>query len=158
MQIHHQKLEEYLSKAFDNVWHDGFMFKLKRSGSYYGLIHSFLNDRHQRVVLNGQCLNWSKIKAGVPQGSILGPLLFLRYINDLPEGLPTNAKLFAEIRHFFQFSTILRHQQSCLTMTYKIFLDGISNGKWYSTQMSQNRPRRLFFLVKESQLTMQLFT
>ena len=90
-----------MSKAFDNVWHDGFMFKLKRSGSYYGLIHSFLNDRHQRVVLNGQCLNWSKIKAGVPQGSILGPLLFLRYINDLPEGLPTNAKLFADDTSLF---------------------------------------------------------
>ena len=90
-----------MSKAFDNVWHDGFMFKLKRSGSYYGLIHSFLNDRHQRVVLNGQCLNWSKIKAGVLQGSILGPLLFLRYINDLPEGLLTNSKLFADDTSLF---------------------------------------------------------
>ena len=88
-----------LSKAFDKVWHDGLMHKLKRlgiCGKYYGLIHSFLNDRHQRVVLNGQCSNWSKIKAGVPQGSILGPLLFLVYINDLPEGLTTNAKLFAD--------------------------------------------------------------
>ena len=75
------------------------MYKLKRSdicGKYYGLIHSFLNDRYQRVVLNGQYSNWSKIKAGVPQGSILGPLLFLVYINDLPEGLPANAKLFAD--------------------------------------------------------------
>ena len=62
---------------------------------------SFLNDRHQRVVLNGQCSNWSKIKAGVPQGSILGPLLFLVYINDLPEGLTTNAKLFADDTSLF---------------------------------------------------------
>ena len=93
-----------LSKAFDKVWLDGFMYKLKRlgiCGKCYGLIHSFLNDRHQTVVLNGQCSNWSKIKAGVPQGSILGPLLFLVYINDLPEGLTTNAKLFADDTSLF---------------------------------------------------------
>ena len=93
-----------LSKAFDKVWHDGLMYKLKRfgiCGKYYRLIHSFLNDRHQRVVLNGQCSNWSKIKAGVLQGSILGPLLFLVYINNLPEGLTTNAKLFADDTSLF---------------------------------------------------------
>ena len=93
-----------LSKAFDRVWHDGLMYKLKTlgiCGNYYGLIHSFLSDRHQRVVLNGQSSKWSHIKAGVPQGSILGPLLFLVYINDLPEGLTTSAKLFADDTSLF---------------------------------------------------------
>ena len=83
-----------LLKAFDKVRHNSLMYKLKHLGicrKYYGLIHSFLNDRHQSVVLNGQCSNWSNIKAGVPQGSILGPVLFLVYINDLKEGLTTNA-------------------------------------------------------------------
>ena len=82
-----------LSKAFDEVWHEGLMYKLKRlgiCGKYYGLIYSFLNDGHQRVALNGQWSNWSKIKAGVTQGSILGSLFFLVYINDLPECLTTN--------------------------------------------------------------------
>ena len=68
-----------LSKAFDRVWHDGLMYELKSlgiCGNYYGLLHSLLSVRHQRVVLNGQSSNWSHIKAGVPQGSILGPLLF----------------------------------------------------------------------------------
>ena len=65
-----------LSKAFDRVWHDGLMYKLKTlgiCGNYCGLIHSFLSDRHQRVVLNGQSSKWSHIKDRVPQGSILGP-------------------------------------------------------------------------------------
>ena len=93
-----------LSKAFDRVWHDGLMHKLKKFGiygNYYELIHSFLSDRHQRVALNGQSSKRSHIKAGVPQGSILGPLLFLVYINDLPEGLTTSAKLFADDKSLF---------------------------------------------------------
>ena len=87
------------SKAFDKVWHDALLYKLRRMGiclKYFGLIDSFLSDRFQRVLLNGQTSKWSQIKAGVLQGSILGPLLFLVYINDLPEGLTSNVKLFAD--------------------------------------------------------------
>ena len=97
------------------------MYKLKRfgiCGKYYWLIHSFLNDRHQRVVLNGQCSIWSKIKAGVPQGSILGPLLFLVYINHLPEGLTTNAKLFADDLSLFSVVHDSTLSSVSLKMTY----------------------------------------
>ena len=93
-----------MSKAFDRVWHEGLLFKLKRlglSGKFYGLINSFLSNRRQRVILNGQSSKWSPIKAGVPQGSILGPLFFLVYINDLPKGLLCNAKLFADDTSIF---------------------------------------------------------
>ena len=88
-----------ISKAVDKVWHDVIIFKLTQngiSGNLLNLIRDFLNDRKQRVVLNGQFSTWKSVNAGVPQGSILGPLLFLIYINDLTEGLSSNAKLFAD--------------------------------------------------------------
>ena len=81
------------------MWHDGIIFKLTQndiSGNLLNLLHHFLNKRKQRVVLNGQFSTWKNVSAGVPQGSILGPLLFLIYINDLTEGLSTNAKLFED--------------------------------------------------------------
>ena len=88
-----------ISKAFDKVWHDGLFVKLKSfgiTGNLLKLLESFLSNRLQRVVLNGQCSNWKSISAGVPQGSILGPLFFLIYINDLPDGLQSDVKMFAD--------------------------------------------------------------
>ena len=55
----------------------------------------FLKDRKQRFVLDGQNSSWSNVETGAPQGSIQGPLLFLIYINDLPDNLSINVKLFA---------------------------------------------------------------
>ena len=65
------------------------------------LLEDFLKEKKQRVVLNGQISTWTNINAGVPQGSILGPLLFLIFINDLTEGLTTNVKLFADDTSLF---------------------------------------------------------
>ena len=82
----------------DNVWHEGILFKLKQngiSGNLLNVITDFLYQRKQRVVLNGQHSSWTNVPAGVPQGSILGPLFFLIYINDLSDGLTSNPKLFA---------------------------------------------------------------
>ena len=64
-----------ISKAFDKVWHEGLIYKLKQNGVKDKLLETltnFLNDRKQRVVLNGQHSKWANIEAGVPQGSILG--------------------------------------------------------------------------------------
>ena len=93
-----------IAKAFDKVWHDGIIFKLTQngiSGNLLNLLRDFLNERKQRVILNGQFSTWKNVSAGVPQGSILGPLLFLIYINDLTEDLSTNAKLFADDTSLF---------------------------------------------------------
>ena len=93
-----------ISKAFDRVWHEGLLFKLQQygmSGELITLIKDFLSCRKQRVVLNGQHSSWADVKAGVLQGSILGPLIFLIYINDLPNGLNSNVKLFADDTSLF---------------------------------------------------------
>ena len=88
-----------ISKAIDKVWHEGLLYKLKSmgiSGELYNLLENYLPDIFQRVLLNGQASTWRPVLAGVPQVSILGLLLFLIYINDLPNGLKSNAKLFAD--------------------------------------------------------------
>ena len=93
-----------ISKAFDKVWHEGLLYKIESlgiSGNLLNLFRIFLNDRHQRVVPNGQLSDWAPILAGVPQGSILGPLLFLMYINDLPDNLNSLIKLFADDTSLF---------------------------------------------------------
>ena len=93
-----------ISKALDKVWHEVLIFKLKQngiSGDLLQILSDFLSNRKQRVVLNGQNSSWTNVHAGVPQGSILGPLLFLIYINDLADDLSSNVKLFADSTSLF---------------------------------------------------------
>ena len=93
-----------ISKAFDKVWHEGLISKLKSNGiqdKHLNLIISFLSNCQQRVVLNGRSSKWRYVSAGVPQGSVLGPLFFLVYINDLAEGLVSDARLFVDDTSLF---------------------------------------------------------
>ena len=93
-----------ISNAFDKVLQEGLLFKLKcygAEGGLYNIMENYLHDRKQRVVLCGQSSSWINVNSGVPQGSVLGPLLFLIYINDLPENPFSVAKLFADDTSIF---------------------------------------------------------
>ena len=88
-----------ISKAFDRVWHAGLLHKLKScgiSGQIFDLISSFLSNRKLQVVLDGKSSQEYPVNAGVPQSSILGPTLFLLYINDLPDDVICNIGIYVD--------------------------------------------------------------
>ena len=88
-----------ISNTFDRVWHAGLLHKLKSygiSGQIFGLISSSLSNRRLRVVLDGKSSQEYPVNAGVPQRSILGPTLFLLYINDLPDDVICNIAIYAD--------------------------------------------------------------
>ena len=93
-----------ISKAFDRVWHAGLLYKLRAAGvtgEVLAWFKSYLSNRRQRVVIPGATSDWVFIRAGVPQGSILGPLLFLLYINDIVLEIKSNIRLFADDTSLF---------------------------------------------------------
>ena len=86
-------------KAFDTVPHQRLLTKLEAygiQGNVHAWIKAFLLGRRQRVYVNGQQSNWCEVSSGIPQGSVLGPCLFLAYINDLPSTVQSHIKLFAD--------------------------------------------------------------
>jgi len=88
-----------ISKAFDRVWHAGLIAKLPSfgiGGRLLNFVSDFLSGRTQSVVLDGQSSNNLSINAGVPQGSVLGPTLFLLFIDDMRMNLDNNLHLFAD--------------------------------------------------------------
>ena len=86
-------------KAFDKVPHKRLLKKLQThgiTGNLRNWLEDWLSERKQRVVLNGVSSRWLKVKSGVPQGSVLGPILFLIYVNDMDDGITCKISKFAD--------------------------------------------------------------
>ena len=94
-----------LKKAFDKVPRQRLLLKLKAHGIGNGMINwieKWLIDRRQRVVVDGEVSNWKPVLSGVPQGSVLGPILFLIYINDLDDDITSKVLKFADDTKVFR--------------------------------------------------------
>ena len=92
-------------KAFDKVPHQRLLLKLKAHGIGNGIINwieKWLIGRRQRVVVDGEVSNWKAVLSGVPQGSVLGPILFLIYINDLDDDITSKVLKFADDTKVFR--------------------------------------------------------
>ena len=90
-----------ISKAFDRVWHKGLLHKLEYigctlSGKLLEWFKSYLCEHKQRVVIKSQASNWTDVEAGVPHSSVLGPVLFLIFINGIVNDINSSIRLFAD--------------------------------------------------------------
>ena len=103
------------SKAFDSVPHQRLLLKIKQMGIKGDLlkwISSFLSERKQRVVVGENMSSWAKVKSGIPQGSVLGPILFIIFINDLPDNVKKSLlKIFADDTKLFKTISQIKDQR-----------------------------------------------
>ena len=138
-----------ISKAFDRVWHTGLLYKLKAAGVTGEVLEWFkdyLSDRKHRVVLPGAVSDWTSIKAGVPQGSILGPLLFLLYIYDIVIDIGSSIRLFADDTSLF----IIVEDPITAAGSLNTDLDKIS--KWAATWLVSFNPTKTESLLVSRKL------
>ena len=131
-------------KAFDSVPHERLLIKLKAYGIDGLLLHwieCFLTNRKQRVTVNESFSPWSDVISGIPQGSVLGPVLFSIYINDLPKEIVNpvllfadDTKIFSKVRRNSSLEDIAQIQRGILTS----FSCGLRSGNCFLIFRSVN--------------------
>ena len=105
------------TKAFDSVPHERLLLKLKGYGIEGNLLHwfrNFLTNRQQRVVVRGTFSSWTHVRSGVPQETILGPILFLIYVNDISSNISSSIKMFADDTKVYREITDLENDTRTL--------------------------------------------
>ena len=115
------------AKAFDKVPHQRLTYKLERlgiNGVLLAWIESFLSGRSQSVKIRNSVSDFISVTSGVPQGSVLGPLLFIAYISDLPCAISSNSKIFAD-------DTKLYRKIQCVDDSEYLQQDLDSLAAWY---------------------------
>ena len=138
-----------ISKAFDKVWHRGLLLKLSKngiSGNVLGIIESFLSNRSLNVVINGQKSKAHSINAGVPQGSLLGPTLFLLFINDLPDHIIKSlVSVYADDTTLYGRTSKIQDEES-LAADLSSDLENIQNwGKEWLVTFNASKTKLLSF-------------
>ena len=121
-------------KAFDKVPHQRLIRNLKSHGmgnSIINWIEQWLTDRRQMVVVDGEVFSWKSVLSGVPQGSVLGPILFLVYINDLEEGVTDKILKFADDTKLFTRTKEIGDKKN-YKMTLINYSSGLKNDRCYS--------------------------
>ena len=111
------------SKAFDKVPHVRLMSKVRAHGivgNVAGWIEEWLSGRKQRVVLNGKASNWADVLSGVPQGSVLGPILFLIYINDIDDAIDCVSTLMKKFADDTKIASIADTLEQCQLLQEQI--------------------------------------
>jgi hypothetical protein len=119
-------------KAFDKVPHQRLLHKLSMYGIgdiYVNWIRLFLTNRKQKVSVNGESSDWKVVTSGIPQGSVLGPILFVFYINDLPESMQHNSDLYLYADDTKMFKEI-RTSDDCEDLQKDIHLMYEWSDKW----------------------------
>ena len=130
------------AKAFDSVPHERLLLK----ADYYRIrnktntwLQSFLTGRSQRVAINGSASSWSPVVSGVPQGTVLGPILFLMFINDLLTNATSGIKVFAE-------DCVLYHPINSVSNHFALQCDLDQLEKWAYTWQMKFAPTKCFVM------------
>ena len=124
----------YPTNTFDRVWHAGLLHKLRClgiEGNLFDWLCNYLDQRRIRAVINGQTPPWIHTNAGVPQGSILGPLLFLVFVNDITDNIESDIHLFADDTSLMEI--IDNHVQSYAKLNRDLVKLSTWSQKWLVT-------------------------